>query len=489
MPEHYKAIIIGSGQAGSPLATSLAQAGWHTALVEREHVGGTCVNVGCTPTKTMVASARVAHVARRSAEYGVHTAPVTVNMAEVRARKRNMVQDWRDGKRDRLTHTDQLDLLDGEARFTGPHTLTVAMNDGSTRELTGDYIFINTGARPAVPALPGLDSVPFLDSTTIMELGEVPDHLLVLGGGYVGLEFAQMFRRFGSHVTIVQRGPQLLGREDDDVAVAVADILRQDGIEVLLECQATTVVAEGESGVILEVQTARQPGGAPGSDEPAQALTSAARFTQAAPGTRRLRGSHLLVATGRTPNTERLDLDRAGIATDSHGFIRVNDRLETNVLGVWALGDVKGGPAFTHVSYDDYTVLYANLVEGKPRSIAGRLVPYTVFLDPQLGRVGLTEAEARRHGRDIQVAKLPMEDVARAIEVGETRGFMKVVVERSTNHILGCAILGIEGGEIMSMLEIAMMGHLPYTALRDGIFAHPTLAESLNSLFYTLDQP
>src|SRR5262245_60990361 len=457
--EHFDAIVLGTGQAGKPLALDLAGAGRRTAVVEREHVGGTCVNVGCTPTKTMVASARVAYLARRAADFGVRCGPVAVDMAQVRQRKQAIVDDFRTGGQRRLEKAENVDLIFGEGRFTAPKVVEVTLRAGGARTLTADAIFINTGGRPARPAIDGLDSVKALDSTSIMELSAVPQHLLVLGGGYVGLEFAQMFRRFGSAVTVVQRGKQLLAREDPDVAEEVLKVLKEDDIEILLQTEPTRVQAAA-GGVVLELRG------------PA--------------GDRTVAGSHLLVAAGRVPNSDGLNLAAAGVRVDARGFISVNERLETNVAGIYALGDVKGGPAFTHISYDDYRVIRNNLLRGGHSTTRGRLVPYTVYLDPQLGRVGLTEQEARAQGRPIRVARIPMSWVARALEMAESRGFLKAVVEAETGQILGAAVLAVEGGEIMSMLEIAMMARLPYTALEDGIFAHPALAEGLNTLFMNL---
>jgi pyruvate/2-oxoglutarate dehydrogenase complex dihydrolipoamide dehydrogenase (E3) component len=459
--QHYDAVVIGAGQAGVPLSQALAGSGRSTALIEREHVGGTCINVGCTPTKTMVASAKTAYIDRRSADYGVHNGPVSVEMREVRGRKRAMVDSFRASNLRRLEAAEGLDLISGEASFTGPRTLAVRTNDGEEFELVADEVFINAGARPANPPIEGLDEVPALNSTSVMELGELPEHLLVLGGSYVGLEFAQMFRRFGSEVTVVQRSGQLIGREDADIAEAVAEILRQDGIEVLLGTQTRRAEQDGAGEIVLTVD--------------------------ASEGERTISGSHLLVAAGRPPNTETLNLGAAGIETDKRGFIEANERLETSAPGVYALGDVKGGPAFTHISYDDFRIIRTNLLEGGNATITNRQVPYTMFIDPQLGRVGLTEQEARDQGLDVLVAKIPMSYVSRAVELGETRGLMKAVVDAETGQILGCSVLGIEGGEIMAMIQIAMLGKMPYTALRDAVFAHPTLAESLNILFSNVE--
>ncbi|HMG72209.1 MAG TPA: mercuric reductase [Pyrinomonadaceae bacterium] len=457
--EHYDAIIIGSGQGGNPLSTTLAKADWKTALVERAYVGGTCINYGCTPTKTMFNSARIAYLARRAADYGVHHGEVTVNMREVRERKQRIVEEFRESGLKGIKRTQNLDLLTGNAKFIGPREIEVQLNDGAVRTLTAEKIFINTGCRPVRPQLEGIDDLPTLDSTSIMELDEIPEHLLVLGGGYVGLEFGQMFRRFGSRVTIVQRVGQLLGREDQDVAEAVLNVMKEDGIDVFLNAEAVRVQKDGVQ-INLTVRTTD--------------------------GEQTLSGSHLLVAVGRKPNTEDLNLSAVGIETDQQGNIKVNNKLETNVPGVYALGDVKGGPQFTHISYDDFRIIRTNLVEGGNATTDGRLVPYTVFIDPQLGRIGLSETEAR--GRNIRVAKLPMTHSARAVEMSETRGFMKAIVDADTNQILGAAVLGVEGGELMSMFEIAMLGKLPYTVLKDAIFSHPTLAESLNNLFMAMDK-
>jgi pyruvate/2-oxoglutarate dehydrogenase complex dihydrolipoamide dehydrogenase (E3) component len=458
--QQYDAIVVGSGQAGTPLSTALAQAGLRTALIEREHVGGTCVNEGCTPTKTMVASGRVAYLARRAADYGVHTGPISIDLQRVRQRKRDIVDSFRTGSQSRIEKAANLELIFGRASFTSPRSVEVCSKDGTQRVISAKYIFINAGTRASRPKLDGLDNIPFLDNASIMELDSVPEHLVIMGGGYIGLEFGQLFRRFGSRVTIVQSAGQLLTGEDPDIADEVANIFRQDGVAIVLKAKATRV-SRTDGSIHLEVQ------------QEGNSTT--------------LVGSHLLVATGRIPNSDTLNLPAAGIQMNDRGFIQVNDRLETTGDGVYALGDIKGGPAFTHISYDDFRIVRANLLEKKTTSIGSRVVPYTLFIDPQLGRIGLTETEARAQSRNIRIAKLPMTSVARALEVDETRGFMKAIVDSETNQILGAAVLGIEGGEVMSALEIAMMGKLPYTSLRDGVFAHPTLAESLNNLFMAMD--
>ncbi len=454
---HYDAIIIGSGQGGGPLATAFTAAGRRTALIEREHIGGVCINEGCTPTKTMIASARVAALARRGEDYGIDTGKVSVDMEAVRARKRKIVEEFRSGSLEQI-EAGGVDVLMGEASFTGPRSLFVKLRNGETRSLDADIVVIDTGSRPSSPPIPGLDSVPALNSTTVMELSEVPEHLLIIGGGYVGVEFGQMFRRFGSRVTIIQNGPGLLAREDPEIAEAVAEILRGDGIDLLLSTNTrehSSVRRTVRSVCRLRRRKAR--GSYP--------------------------GSHLLVAAGRTPNTDALDLDKASVRVSERGVIEVDDHLKTSAEGIYAIGEVAGTPAFTHMSYDDFRILKANLLEGESRSTRGRLVPYTVFIDPQLGRVGLTEQEAKDKGLNFAVFTMPMSHVARALEVAESLGTMKVIVDRDTKRIVGCAVLGLEGGEMMAMVEIAMMGDLPFTALRDGIFAHPTLAEAFNNLF------
>ena len=458
MPEstHFDAIVIGSGQGGNPLAKALSDKGKRTAMIERADVGGTCINTGCTPTKTMVASAEVAYLARRAKDYGVHTGEISVNMTVVRQRKRDMVKQWREGSENSLKRAKLVELIRGQASFVGPKQISVRLNEGGERTLTADWIFLNTGLSTSKPPLTGLETVPWLDNASIMELDTVPQHLIVLGGGYVGLEFAQMFQRFGSHVTVIQRGNQLLPTEDTDVADEITKFLREDGMEVLLNASAESVSSSGKAIAL----TVKQDG-----------------------ATKAIEGTHLLIATGRHPNTADLNLPAAGITTDKRGFVPVNDKLETTVPGIYAIGDVKGGPAFTHVSYDDFRILRDNLLQDGNASIANRVFPYCVFLDPQLGRIGLNEKEAAQQDKKVRIARIPMTSVARAVETDRSRGFMKALVDPETDQILGAAILAEEGGEIMAMIQIAMMGKLKYTVLREADLAHPTLAESLNTLF------
>lgn len=458
--EQLDAIIIGTGQGGKPLAGALAQAGWRCAIIEKDRVGGVCVVRGCTPTKTMIASARVAHLARRGADYGVQTGDVSVDLEVVRERKRAIVDSWSAGSQRGMERHETLELILGTARFVGEREIEVDLNAGGTRRLTAPRIFVNVGARHRIPGIAGLEEVPYLDATSLMELGDVPEHLVILGGGFIGLEFGQMFRRFGAAVTIVEKR-RLVSREDEDVSAGLEEILRGEGIEILCGADARSVERH-EDGVRVTVE---QDGEA-----------------------REIVGSHVMVAIGTVPNADLLDVEKTGLELGTRGELPVNDRCETGVEGIWALGDVTGGPPFTHTAYDDYRVIERNLLGDGEGSTGTRILPYTMFTDPQLGRVGMSEREAEEAGLDYRVAKLPMTRVARAIEMDETRGFMKAVVEVGTNRILGATVLGVEGGEVATVIQVAMMGGLPWTRLRDATISHPTLSESLNNLFMTLDR-
>lgn len=458
----YDAIIIGSGQGGVPLAKKLAKADWKVALIERKWVGGTCINIGCTPTKTMISSGRIAHLMKRSADFGVHTNGFSVNMEEVVKRKNSVVMSFREGGTKGLLRTPNLDLIFGNAAFSGPKEITVVEEDGSREVLSAEKIFINTGLRPLLPPVPGLDEINYLTSTSVMEVQEVPPHLIIIGGSYIALEFGQLYRRLGSEVTILERGAQFLSREDEDIAAELKRILEEEGIRVLVN---TKVLQAAGTGNGKEVQLTIDSG-----DRPSL-----------------ITGSHVLVATGREPDTTGLNPSIAGIDLDQHGYIRVNDKLETSAPGIYALGDVKGGPAFTHISYNDYLILYKNLVEKGNESIKDRLLVYCMFTDPELGRVGLSEKQAREKGLNIKVAKLPMTRVARGIETGETGGLIKAVVDADSKKIIGASVLAPEGGELMSVLQMAILGGITYEAIRDNVFAHPTFSESLNNLFMTLD--
>lgn len=461
--ESFDVIIIGSGQGGGPLASAFAEAGRKTALIEREHVGGTCINTGCTPTKTMIASGRVAHLARRASDYGVRTGEVGIDMKVIRQRKRDIVEQFRSGSESRLRKSEGLELIEGQARFVGDKTIEVALNDGGTRTMQAETIVLDVGERPRPLDIEVPAGITVHDSTTIMELDAVPEHLVVVGGGVIGLEFGQLFRRLGAEITIVHRSERLAGREDPDIADEIAKIFREDGISLELNASPSSIMSDGDR---LSIGIERKDG-------------SAAE----------LRASHMLAAAGRIPNTDTLDLERTGLTLDEHGYIETDDRLETSVPGIYAIGDIRPGPKFTHISYDDYRIVKTNLIDNGSRSVGDRQVPYTVFIDPQLGRVGMSEQQARAAGVRYKVAKLPMSSVARALETDETRGLMKVLVHAETDRIIGAAVLGVEGGEVMSMIEIAMMGDLPYTALRDGVFAHPNLSEALNSVFASLEDP
>lgn len=461
--ESFDAIIIGSGQGGGPLAGAFAASGRRTALIEREHVGGTCINTGCTPTKTMIASGRVAWLARRAADYGVRTGEISIDMEVIRQRKRAIVEQFRSGSESRLRKTEGLELIEGQARFVGDRTIEVTMNAGGTRTLASETIVVNVGERPRPLEIDVPTDVTVHDSTSIMELDEVPGHLVVIGGGVIGLEFGQLFRRLGSDVTIVHRSGRLAGREDPDIADEIAGIFREDGIALELNASPVSIEREGDH---LSIDIERRDGSA-----------------------EKLRATHVLAAAGRMPNTDTLDVERTGLELDKRGYIETDDRLATRVPGIYAIGDVRPGPKFTHISYDDFRILKANLIDGGSRSVSDRQVPYTVFIDPQLGRVGMSEQQAREAGVPYRIAKMPMRSVARALETDESRGMMKILVHAETDRIIGAAVLGIEGGEVMSMIEIAMMGDLPYTALRDGVFAHPNLSEALNNVFGSLEDP
>jgi len=446
----YDAIVIGSGQGGNPLAYRLADLGWTVALVEKSNLGGTCINTGCTPTKTMVHRAQVAHYARNAARWGVQAAAVGVDMAKIVAQKDQVVLSFRDNQQKNVEKRKNLHLHRGTAHFLSPHQVQVAED-----VLESPKIFVDTGARPHIPDIPGLNSVDYLTNASIMELTDVPKRLLILGGGYIGLEFGQMFRRFGSSVTVIHNQAQILPREDQDVATELQKALEADGLQFLVNAR-TLKVEKDRDEIILALD---------GPD-----------------GTRVVRGTHLLAATGRTPNTSDLDLPKAGVETDERGFIHVNSRLETTVPGIWALGDVKGGPAFTHISYNDFQIIYGNLVEGRNLSIENRIVPYCVFTDPQLGGVGMTEKEARAKGYKLKIGKIPMTSVARAIERDETAGLMKIIVNAEDDRILGASILASEGGELVQILSTLMLAGLPYTLLKGAVYIHPTLAEGFFAL-------
>jgi len=446
----YDAIVIGSGQGGNPLCLRFAELGWKVALIEKAQVGGTCINTGCTPTKTMVHRAQVAHYARNAARWGVVAQNVGVDLPAIVTQKDKVVGSFRSGKRTRLESAPNLHVYEGHARFTSAHQIQV----GETL-LEFEKIFINTGGRPIIPEIPGMNPSLVLTNESIMNLLELPEHLIIMGGGYIGLEFGQMFRRFGSRVTILQSRPQIVPREDPEVAAELQEILEAEGIAFHLNVHAVRV-EHAKSSVRVIVEGAREP------------------FT--------ISGSHLLCAVGRRPNTDDLGLDKAGIHTDANGSIQVNFRLETNVSCIWALGDVKGGPAFTHISYNDFQIIDANLTQGKNLTTENRIVPYCVFTDPQLGCVGMTEKEARAAGHRLKVGKIPMTYVARAIERDETAGLMKVIVNAENDRILGAAILASEGGELVHILYALMLGDLPYTVLKGAVYIHPTLAEGFFSL-------
>ncbi|NEU07969.1 mercuric reductase [Flavihumibacter sp. R14] len=457
----YDAIIIGSGQAGTPLAKKLALAGYKTALIEKRQIGGTCINTGCTPTKTMISSARLAYLARESQLLGIRTGTVSVDFKKVVTRKDKIVEQFRGSATRNLENVEGLDIFYGEASFTSDKTIKIQATGKRNILLESPKIFINAGAKPTVPNIKGIDMVGYLTSETILDLKQIPKHLLIIGGSYIGLEFGQMFQRFGSKVTVVEQEPDFLSREDEDVAAELRKILEAEGMTVLTATETLGIKKNSNGNITATLK----------NNEKRRSLTC----------------SHVLLAVGRTPDTKSLRLDLAEVETDNRGFIKVNNKLQTNVRGIFALGDIKGGPAFTHISYNDHLVIVKNLLDKKRVSIKNRMVPYCMFTDPQLGRIGITEKEAKKQGLKYQVAVLRMEKAARAIETGDTRGLMKAIVDKKTKLILGAAIIGTEGGEIMTVLQMAMMGGITYPEIRNGIFAHPTYSESLNNLFMTLD--
>ena len=441
------AIVIGSGQAGVPLAARLATSGRQTVLVERSRLGGTCINYGCTPTKTMVASARAAHVARTAGRLGVHSEPVRIDLPAIVARKDAMVRQWREGVEGRLAAAgERLRVLNGHGRFTGEREIEVA----GTR-YRGEIVVINTGVRPAAPDVEGLAALPWLDNRRIMELTELPGHLIVLGGGYIGCEFAQMFRRFGSAVTVVQRGPHLLDREDPDVSEALEGVFRSEGIELVLGAQVRRAAAQQRDLVIV--------------------LDG-----------RKIAGSHILAAVGRRPNTDDLGCERGNVALDAKGFVKVDDQYRTSAKGVYAVGDVTGGPQFTHTSWDDHRILFDLLMGRSARSRSGRVIPSVVFTDPQVASVGLNEREAKARGLRHEVARLPFSSIARAVETDETAGILKLIIDPDSERILGASVVGAEGGELIHAFAALMQAGATARAIVDVEIAHPTFAEGLQSV-------
>jgi pyruvate/2-oxoglutarate dehydrogenase complex dihydrolipoamide dehydrogenase (E3) component len=442
----FDAIVIGGGSGGAYMAQRLASAGMRTAIVERNRFGGTCVNVGCTPTKTLVASAYAAHMARRAADYGVTVAgPVGVDMKRVKARKDAVVEKQRTSLEGWLRETKNCTIYEGHARFTAPREVRVG-----GEVLTAERFFINAGGRASAPPMPGLDRVDYLTNSSILELDTLPEHLIVIGGSYIGLEFAQMYRRFGSEVTVVEMGGRLIGREDEDVSEAILDIVRQEGINVRLGAKCITVDGKGSR------------------------VAAGVECTEGPPT---VEGSHLLLATGRRPNTDDLGLDKAGVAVDERGYIKVDDELSTNVAGIWALGDCNGRGAFTHTAYNDFEIVAANLLDKGRRRVSDRIQAYALYIDPPLGRAGLTDAEVRKRGRPALTGQRPMTRVARAVEKGEAQGFMKVTVDAESKEILGAAILGPGGDEAIHCILDTMYAKAPYTVLQQAMHIHPTVSE------------
>ena len=451
--QHFDAIIVGAGQAGPPLAGRLTAAGQTVAVIERKLVGGTCVNYGCIPTKTLVASAHAAHLARRGADFGVGTGEVAVDMAAVKARKDRISGGDREGVESWLEGMKGCTLIRGHARFEDPHTIRVG-----EQLLTADRIFLNVGGRAVAPDMPGLADVDYLTNVGILDLDTVPDHLVVIGGSYIALEFAQMFRRFGATVTVIEKGPRLTSREDEDVSAAIKDILEAEGIDVVVNTD-NIQFAKQDSGFTVTPRDGAEP----------------------------IAGSHLLVAVGRQPNTDDLGLDAAGVQTDGRGYIVVDDELRTTADHIWAMGDCNGRGAFTHTSYNDFEIVAANLLDDDPRRVSDRITTYALYIDPPLGRAGMTVEQVRRSGRKALVGKRPMTRVGRAVEKGETQGFMKVVVDAETEEILGAAILGVGGDEVVHSILDVMTAKLPYTAISRTMHIHPTVSELVPTMLQDLE--
>ena len=459
--DRYDALVLGSGEGGKFVAWHLARSGKRIAVIERRWIGGSCPNINCLPSKNEIWSAKVADLVHHADTFGATTGPVTIDMAKVRQRKRDMV-DGLIAMHLENYKASGAELIMGEGKFAAPKTLEVRLNDGGTRVLTGEQVFINIGTHPAIPDVPGLAAAGPLTNIEALELGHLPAHLIVLGGGYVGLELAQAYRRFGSRVTIVEHGPQLAGREDPDVAEEIQRILGEEGIDILVAAEVVDVQGRSGQTVRLVVRTAD--------------------------GEQTIEGSDILAATGRVPNTAGIGLDVAGVALDSRGYIAVNERLETSAPDVWAIGECAGSAQFTHVSFDDFRVIRDNLAS-LSRTTRDRLVPYCMFTEPPLARVGLSEGDAQRQGIPVRVAKLPISAVLRTRTIGETKGFMKALVAADSDRILGFAMIGAEAGEVMAAVQTAMLAGLPYTGLRDAVIAHPTMAEGLGPLLSRVPAP
>ncbi len=457
--QKFDVIVVGAGQAGIPLAKKFAKAGKKVAIIEKRVIGGTCINDGCSPTKTMIASARVAYLSKNGAKWGALSDNFRIDYKTVLKRKNDIIESFRNGAIKGLEKEKNITIFMGLGYFETANHIKIAL-ENETINIYGETIFINTGCSPTIPNIEGLDKTEYLTSTTLMELKEIPEHLIILGGGYIALEFGQMMGRFGTKVTILEKSNTLLPHEDDDVCIAITDIFKSENIEIHTSVEILSVSGDKRKKVFTKIKGKEQ------------------NFT----------GSHILVATGREPQTKNLKLSFAGVKTDDKGYIQVNEKLQTSTKNIYALGDAKGGPAFTHIAYNDHLIIADNLLKEKNHTTNNRIVPYCMFTDPQLGRVGITEGEAKEKKLNYKVAKLEMKYVARALETGETKGYMKAIVDTDSKQILGASIIGEQGGEIMSVLQMAMLGKITYEQIRNNIFAHPLFSESLNNLFMSLDE-